>query len=172
MLHWELCAVAEMQQDATTRRTILLVEDDDDTRRVYSVMLRHAGFDVVEAATGPDAVRLATENAPDLILMDMNLPMLDGWEAARRIRLDSSAGTAPLLAFSALIDSTADLRREAVLFDGFIAKPVSPAELVRRVAAYVDLLAPSSRRQAEPTRSSRARREPSERATQGGRALQ
>src|ERR1044071_849961 len=99
-----------MQQDTTTRRTILLVEDDDDTRRVYSVMLRSAGFRVVEAANGPDAVRCALDDAPDLILMDMNLPMLDGWEAARRIRSDSRAGSTPLLAFSAKIDSVADLR--------------------------------------------------------------
>src|SRR4051812_7691221 len=108
-----------MQENMTTRRTILLVEDDDDTRRVYSVMLRHAGFEVIEAANGSDAVRLALANAPDLILMDMNLPMLDGWEAARRIRSDATVATTPLLAFSALIDSTADLRRDAVLFDGF-----------------------------------------------------
>ena len=161
-----------MQQDTTTRRTILLVEDDDDTRRGYSVMLRHAGFDVVEAATGPDAVQRAIENAPDLILMDMNLPMLDGWEAARRIRSDATAGAAPLLAFSALIDSTADLRRDAVLFDGFIAKPVSPAELVRRVAAYVALLAPAPAKRSEPSRTTRARRESSERGAPAGRAWQ
>ena len=149
------------QQGATTQRTILLVEDDDDTRRVYSVMLSHAGFRVVEAANGPDAVRSALEETPDLILMDMNLPMLDGWEAARRIRSDARAGSTPLLAFSALIDSTADLRHDATLFDGFIAKPVRPGELVRRVAAYVDLLAPAAKRRAEAARRNRALREPS-----------
>ena len=159
-----------MQQGATTQRTILLVEDDDDTRRVYSVMLRHAGFRVVEAANGPDAVRCALEERPDLILMDMNLPMLDGWEAARRIRSDERAGSTPLLAFSALIDSIADLRRDSALFDGFIAKPVRPAELVRRVAAYVDLLAPM--KLGESARPSRARREPSVTAPQAGTALQ
>lgn len=120
--------------------TILLVEDQEDTRKVYSVMLRHAGFRVVEAATGADAVERALADTPDLILMDMNLPMLDGWEAARRIKADARASSAPLLAFSALVDSIADLRRESALFDGYIAKPVSPAELVRRVAAYFDLL--------------------------------
>jgi two-component system, cell cycle response regulator DivK len=158
----------ERQAD-TTQRTILLVEDDEDTRRVYSAMLRHAGFQVLEAATGPDAVQIAVESVPDLILMDMNLPMLDGWEAARRIRSDARVGSTPMLAFSALIDSIADLRRESALFDGFIAKPVRPAELVRRVAAYVDLIAPLKTR-GEPTRAHRARREPSERAAQGGTA--
>jgi CheY-like chemotaxis protein len=137
------------QQDKTTQPTILLVEDDDDTRRVYSVMLRHAGFKVVEAATGADAVQCALEDAPDLILMDMNLPTIDGWEAAKRIKADSRASSAPLLAFSALIDSIADLRRDSALFDGYIAKPVSPSELVRRVAAYFELVAkPKARRPA------------------------
>ena len=160
------------KQAGTTQRTILLVEDDDDTRRVYSVMLRQAGFQVVEAATGPDAVRCALEGSPDLILMDMNLPMLDGWEAARRIRSDSRAGSTPLLAFSALIDSIADLRHDSGLFDGFIAKPVRPAELVRRVSAYVALLAPPVTKRGESPRPNRARREPSERAPQAETAWQ
>ena len=154
------------EQGATTQRTILLVEDDDDTRRVYGATLRHAGFRVVEAATGPDAVKIALESSPDLILMDMNLPMLDGWEAARRIRSDDRSGATPILAFSAVIDSIADLRRESTLFDGFIAKPVTPAELVRRVRAYADLLAPRLRTRAESPRPHRARREPSGRAAQ------
>ena len=128
------------QQSRKPEPTILLVEDQEDTRKVYSIMLRHAGFRVVEAATGADAVERALADAPDLILMDMNLPMLDGWEAARRIKADERASATPLLAFSAVVDSIADLRRESALFDGFIAKPVNPAELVRRVAAYFDLL--------------------------------
>jgi two-component system cell cycle response regulator DivK len=159
-------------QAGTTQRTILLVEDDDNARRAYCVMLRQAGFRVVEAANGPDAVRGAIEDSPDLILMDMNLPMLDGWEAARRIRSDSRAGCTPLLAFSALIDSIADLRHDSGLFDGFIAKPVSPAELVRRVSAYVALLSPSVTKRGESIRPNRAWREPSERAPQAGTALQ
>jgi two-component system cell cycle response regulator DivK len=161
-----------MQQRATTQQRILLVEDDEDTRRVYSVMLRHAGFDVVEAATGAEAVQCALEQSPDLILMDMNLPMLDGWEAARRIKSDARAGAAPLLAFSALIDSIADLRRDSALFDGFIAKPVSPSELVRRVAAYMALLAPAVTKRFEPVRPNRARREASEREAPAGTVLQ
>lgn len=162
----------QQQQGPTTRPTILLVEDNEDTRRVYSVMLEHAGFAVIEAANGSDAVRCALDSAPDLILMDMNLPMLDGWEAARQIKADARASAAPLLAFSALVDSIADLRRDAALFDGFIAKPVSPAELVRRVAAYVDLVDPRVRKRDEPSRPPRGRREPSERGSQAGTASQ
>ena len=159
-----------MQQQATTQPKILLVEDDEDTRRVYSLMLRHAGFNVVEAANGAEAVRCATEQSPDLILMDMNLPMLDGWEAARQIKSDGRAGAAPLLAFSALVDSIADLRRDSAFFDGFIAKPVSPSELVRRVGAYMELLAPGVTKRSESPRVNRARREPSPREAQAGTA--
>ena len=131
-----------MQQtgQGTNQPTILIVEDDHDTRRVYSLMLRHSGYLVVEAADGNEAVQRAIEDAPDLILMDMNLPLIDGWEAARRIKSDPNGNGAPLVAFSALIDSIADLRRGSALFDGFIAKPVSPSELVRRVGAYLELL--------------------------------
>lgn len=127
-------------QSVAQKQTILIVEDDDDTRRVYGVMLRHSGFVVVEAASGGEAVERALADLPDLILMDMNLPMFDGWEAGRRIKSDPRTAGTPLIAFSALIDSIADLRRPNALFDGFIAKPVTPSELVRRVAAYLSLL--------------------------------
>jgi two-component system, cell cycle response regulator DivK len=127
-------------QSAARKPTILLVEDDADTRRVYSIMLRHSGFTVLEAASGVEAVERALAESPDLILMDMNLPMFDGWEAARRIKSDNRCATTPLIAFSAMIDSIADLRRGNATFDGFIAKPVSPSELVRRVRAYLELL--------------------------------
>lgn len=136
-------------QSAARKPTILLVEDDADTRRVYSIMLRHSGFLVVEAASGAEAVERALAEFPDLILMDMNLPMFDGWEAARRIKSDARCATTPLIAFSAMIDSIADLRRGIAAFDGFIAKPVSPSDLVRRVRAYLELLGgvrPSHRR--------------------------
>ena len=130
-----------MQPQSVSRQpVILLVEDDDHTRRVYSVMLRDEGFLVVEAATGVEAVEKAIADGPDLILMDMNIPMFDGWEAARRIKSEARTSATPLIAFSALIESITDLRRDNALFDGFIAKPVSPAELVRRVSAYLALL--------------------------------
>ncbi|HEY6220434.1 MAG TPA: response regulator [Gemmatimonadaceae bacterium] len=129
-----------MQQRAVRPATIMIVEDNEDTRHVYSIMLRHSGFDVVEAATGPEAVLQASAHTLDLILMDMNLPDIDGCEAARQIKSDPASGTAPLVAFSALIDSVAELRLRNAPFDGFIAKPVTASELVRRVSAYIDLL--------------------------------
>jgi CheY-like chemotaxis protein len=119
---------------------VLIAEDHEDTRRVYGMILRHFGYDVIEVSSGAAAVERANATPPDLILMDIGLPVLDGWQAARQLKSDVRTRGIPLIAFSALIDSTADLRSDALSFDGFIAKPVNPSELVRRVAAYLDLL--------------------------------
>lgn len=134
-----------MQHPRGARQSrVLLVEDDDNTRHAYALMLRGSDFAVIEASTGREAVERAVDERPDLILMDMGLPSFDGWEAARQIKLDPRAATVPLVAFSALVDSIADLHRgAAILFDGFIAKPVIPSELVRRVRAYFNLLGPA-----------------------------
>ena len=133
----------------TTQRKVLLVEDNDDTRRLYSIVLRYHGFQVQEAVTGVEAVRMVRESVPDLVLMDLALPVMDGWEAARRIKADPAIRHVPVIAFSALIDCTADLRADASTFDGFIAKPVSPSELVVRVERFLELAAAPMRTAAE-----------------------
>jgi two-component system cell cycle response regulator DivK len=113
--------------------TVLLAEDHEDTRRVYSMLLRHYGYIVAEAATGREAVDSARALAPDLILMDIGMPVLDGREAARLIKADPATHDIPVLAFSAFIDSPRDLSSDIGTFDGFISKPVSPRELARQV---------------------------------------
>jgi CheY-like chemotaxis protein len=118
---------------------VLLAEDHEDTRRVYGLILRHFGYEVEEAANGADAVELARSSHPDLVLMDIGLPTLDGWQASRILKADPDTACIPLIAFSANIDSTADLAGRPT-FDGYILKPVSPLELVRRVGAYIKLL--------------------------------
>src|SRR5262249_4724285 len=67
-------------------KTVLLVEDNEDNRIVYATMLEHYGYKVVETANGEDAVRIAHEKHPDLILMDISIPGIDGWTATERIR--------------------------------------------------------------------------------------
>jgi CheY-like chemotaxis protein len=124
-----------------TNPIILLAEDNDDTRSVYSLILRHFGFDVLEATNGLDAVQVARESQPDLVLMDIGLPVLDGWQASRMLKSEPATAGIPLIAFSARVDSTADLGGRAT-FDGYVLKPISPLELVRRVQAYLGLLAP------------------------------
>lgn len=122
------------------RPVVLLAEDNDDTRRVYGLILRHFGYQVEEATTGEDAVRIARVHLPNIVLMDIGLPGLDGWQASRILKSDPATKTIPLIAFSARVDSTADLAGRAT-FDGYILKPVSPTDLVRRVDAYLQLIA-------------------------------
>jgi CheY-like chemotaxis protein len=122
-----------------TQPVVLLAEDHEDTRRVYGLILRHFGYHVEEAATGEDAVELARAWRPNLVLMDIGLPGLDGWQASRILKADPQTTSIPLIAFSARVDSTADLAGRPT-FDGYILKPVSPMELVQRVNAYMRLL--------------------------------
>lgn len=122
-----------------SRPLILIAEDHEDTRRVYCIILRHYGYDVEEARSGLEAVELARALQPQLVLMDIGLPVLDGWQASRLLKADPLTAGVPVIAFSASVDSTADLGGRAT-FDGYILKPISPSELVRRVNAYMRLL--------------------------------
>lgn len=122
------------------RPVVLLVEDNDDARRVYGLILRHYGYHVEEVDNGSDAVELARRTLPDLVLMDIGLPGIDGWEASRLLKASADTTRIPLIAFSARIDSTADIASGAGTFDGYILKPIEPKDLVRRVNAYLELL--------------------------------
>ena len=123
------------------RPVVVLAEDNDDARRVYGLVLRHFGYDVEEASTGHEAVRLARTVHPSLVLMDIGLPGIDGWQASRVLKSDPLTRGIPLVAFSARVDSSADLGERAS-FDGFIRKPVSPSDLARRVGAYLEMVEP------------------------------
>jgi CheY-like chemotaxis protein len=130
----------DLANDEADRPLVLLAEDHDDTRRVYGLILRHFGYRVEEASNGYDAVELAKTWRPNLVLMDIGLPGIDGWQVSRILKSSPETSGVPLIAFSARVDSTADLAGRPT-FDGYILKPVSPLELVRRVKAYMELLA-------------------------------
>jgi CheY-like chemotaxis protein len=131
---------ADVANEGAERPLVLLAEDHDDTRRVYGLILRHYGYRVEEASNGFDAVELAKTWRPDLVLMDIGLPGMDGWQVSRILKSSPETSSVPLIAFSARVDSTADLAGRPT-FDGYILKPVSPLELVKRVKAYMELLA-------------------------------
>ncbi len=136
----EFDELADPTTAAADRPLVLLAEDHDDTRRVYGLILRHFGYRVEEASNGYDAVELAKAWRPNLVLMDIGLPGIDGWQVSRILKSSPETCAVPLIAFSARVDSTADLAGRPT-FDGYILKPVSPLELVRRVKAYMELLA-------------------------------
>jgi len=114
--------------------TILVVEDEPSIRTVARAYLEQAGFRVVVAETGPDALRLAAADAPDLVVLDLNLPGMDGMEVAARLREASDVYIMMLSARTEEADRVAGLRIGA---DDYLTKPFSPRELVARIEAIL-----------------------------------
>ena len=104
--------------------TILLVEDSDDTRYFMRLELEHCGYKVIEAADGQKAVELALEEHPDIILMDLSLPKVDGIAATRQIREEEALKKVPIIAITAHHESTFRQDAAASGFDAYVTKPV------------------------------------------------
>lgn len=123
--------------ESAGRRVILVVEDNEDNRLIYSLALGHAGYAVLEAVTGLDGVERARTLLPDLILMDVSLPGIDGWEATRRLKADPTTRDIPVIAVTAHAMATDRDRAIAAGCDGYLAKPVAPQVVVGTVARYL-----------------------------------
>ena len=118
-------------------RTILLVEDHEDNRIVYSTILEHYGYTVVLAGDGAEGVRLARERRPDLILMDVSIPVMDGWEATRTLKADPETASIPVIALTAHALASDQERATEVGCDGYLAKPVEPRRVVEEVRRFL-----------------------------------
>lgn len=118
---------------------ILLVEDFDDAREMYREFLEFSGFRVLTARDGHEALDHARGANPDLILMDLSLPGLDGWEATRILKSDAATSHLTIVALSAHALAAEGDRARAAGCDGFIAKPCLPADLLTQIAPYLDL---------------------------------
>lgn len=112
---------------------VLLVDDDVHNQRIFDTVLRHAGFTVFMAATGDEALRLAREARPALILMDLSIPVIDGWECTRLLKADESTSHIIILALTAHAMRGDAERAKAAGCDGYLAKPISPRALVEEV---------------------------------------
>ena len=114
-------------------RTVLIVEDNEDNRIIYSTFLEHAGYRVIEAVTGPDGVSMAREQMPDIILMDISVPGMDGWEATRILKADPGTRDIKIVALTA--HALADDREKSfqVGCDGYLAKPIEPKGVLAEV---------------------------------------
>jgi two-component system cell cycle response regulator DivK len=116
---------------------ILVVEDNEKNRKLVRDVLTFKGYTIVEAENGEDGVRLARERLPRLILMDIQLPGIDGIEALRRIREDEATRSIPVLAVTA---SAMDRDRQKIMaagFDGYQSKPLNVKEFLAAVAAIL-----------------------------------
>ncbi|HEX6974468.1 MAG TPA: response regulator [Vicinamibacterales bacterium] len=124
--------------EPTAPPLILIVEDYDDAREMYRDYLEFSGFRVITARDGREAMEQARAGNPDLILMDLSLPGIDGWEATRILKGDAATSHLTIVALSAhALAADGDRAREAGC-DGFIAKPCLPADLVVHIGAYLD----------------------------------
>ena len=116
---------------------ILVVEDNTKNMKLVRDVLEYAGYDVVEATTGEDGVRLALELTPDLVLMDLQLPGIDGMEALRRIRLTEKR--VPVVAVTAFAMNADRERAFDAGFDGYVEKPISVRALPQQVSDFLKL---------------------------------
>ena len=116
-----------------SKPTILIVDDYPDAREMYAEYLVFAGFDIVQAGNGAEAIERALDSHPDVILMDLSLPIMDGWEATRRLKADARTVQIPVLAVTghALTGISEDAKKAGC--DGFITKPCLPEDLVKEI---------------------------------------
>ena len=121
----------------TAARTVLVVDDHEDNRRILRDLLRSAGYDIVEATTGEDGVAAARARTPDLILMDIQLPGIDGYEATRRIKADEALRRIPLIVVTSYALSGDDAKAIAAGADAYVAKPFSPRAMLAKIREYL-----------------------------------
>jgi two-component system, cell cycle response regulator DivK len=121
-----------------TTRQILVVEDNERNMRLFCDVLQASGYRTLEATTGEQAVELAFEHRPDLVLMDIQLPDIDGVEALGRVRSDDGFASVPILALTAQAMEGDRERFLAAGFDGYLSKPVDIAEFVATVKRYCE----------------------------------
>jgi two-component system cell cycle response regulator DivK len=117
---------------------VLIIEDNERNRKLARDVLNHAGFDTLEAATAEDGLTLAATCRPGLVLMDVQLPGIDGVQALRRLRSDPATAGIPVIAVTAFAMKEDRERFLAAGFDNYVEKPLDIRELPRQVAAALD----------------------------------
>ena len=113
--------------------TVLLVEDNPHNRKIFSGMLTHSGFRVIEADDGHKALSAVEAELPDVILMDLSIPGVDGWEVTRRLKADARTKAVPIIALTAHAMRGDEERARAAGCDHYLAKPISPKKVVEEV---------------------------------------
>ncbi len=116
---------------------VLLVEDNEMNRDMLSRRLTRNGYDVVIAVNGQEGVDMAAREKPDLILMDMSLPVLDGWEATRKLKADPATASIPVIALTAHAMEADREKALAAGCDDFDTKPIELPRLLEKMKAFV-----------------------------------
>lgn len=126
-----------VEPSARIGQTVLLVEDNEDNRIIYTTVLRHVGYDVIEAVDGVQAIALARSARPDLILMDISIPLIDGWEATRILRQDPATRAIPIIALTAHAMPDDREKAKQMGFTSYLAKPVENRTVVAEVRRWI-----------------------------------
>jgi two-component system cell cycle response regulator DivK len=133
-----------MPPESTDAPLILLVDDYEDARVMYGHFLRMSGYEPIEAATGEEALELAYARLPDLILLDMSLPGIDGWEVTAELKRSEKTRHIPIVALTAHALQTERQRTERAGCDGFLAKPCAPPDLLAEISRLLGPRAPNA----------------------------
>ncbi|GLS21994.1 response regulator [Labrys miyagiensis] len=118
-------------------KRILMVEDNTDNRQIVRDLIAGTGYELIEAHDGAAGVAAAAVHKPDLILMDIQLPVMDGYEAARRIKADPALRHIPIIAVTSYALSGDEAKASAAGCDGYVAKPFSPRQLLAKIAEFI-----------------------------------
>jgi two-component system, cell cycle response regulator DivK len=118
-------------------KCILVIEDTENNRRILNDLLTNAGFEVIEAVDGEKGVAMAAERRPDLILMDIQLPVVDGYEATRRIKSNQELRHIPIIAVTSYALSGDEAKARAAGCNGYVAKPFSPRLILAKVREFL-----------------------------------
>jgi two-component system, cell cycle response regulator DivK len=118
-------------------KRILVVEDHEDNRQILRDLLGNAGYQMIEAETGEDGLAAAAAHKPDLILMDIQLPGLDGYEATRRLKADPTLSSIPIIVVTSYALSGDDAKARAAGCDAYVTKPFSPRQLLAKIKEYL-----------------------------------
>ena len=118
-------------------KRILVVEDQEDNRRILRDLLTSVGYDIIEAINGEEGVTMAERHRPDLILMDIQLPGLDGYEATRRIKANPMLRQIPIIAVTSYALSGDDVKAFDAGCDGYVSKPFSPRALLAKIREFL-----------------------------------
>jgi two-component system cell cycle response regulator DivK len=118
-------------------KRILVVEDQEDNRQILRDLLGSAGFEMIEAETGEEGVAAAIAHKPDLILMDIQLPIMDGYEATRRIKAMPEMRAIPIIAVTSYALSGDEEKARAAGCDAYVPKPYSPRQLLVKIKEFL-----------------------------------
>ncbi len=118
-------------------KRILVIEDQEDNRQILRDLLTSANFEVIEAVDGDAGLAAAAAHRPDLILMDIQLPLLDGYEATRRIKANPALSAIPIIVVTSYALGGDQDKARAAGCDAYISKPFSPRQLLAKVREYL-----------------------------------